>query len=926
MNNRIKKILYNNYDYLIVIFIVIISNLLWYNFKFPPVTGNSGFDIYPFRTLSISLEPYNFYSWSVSYIPPVLGIPDNIIYSLFYFISYNSYGFAIFMSSIIWEILGAISLFYLSKKFLAYNNLNKNFSYFSIIFLVFNEEIVNGAQFDTSASLLIIAIAIMYLILFKSYKYSLLAGVYSFFLFAGFPGGTLTYIEEIIAILLLLIIAIIVLKKYRDKYFIKNAILGISLSVIFIILSNSYFILPFLSVKSLYFSALSSVNPTYAFSFTFDKIETLNNSIRLINNWADYSGFAPLWMTSYLKNPFISIILYTVPFLALISIIFKHKKINIVIYITTIITIFLSKANNPPFGGLFKYMILHFNILRPFYNGSSFSPFLIIEYCLLLPISIASIYSFLDKIEKKDFNFRIKRTINYSKKIIPVIIIIIMLVSVFPQLSPELVHGNPSTPLESSLPSYYYNASDFLMKTPNAPVMVFPEVNTFNSNTYDNKTWYNGVNIYPGIIHNPSVANSYPLNYVGGKGEVYNILSYIYNPECFSNHLTLYNNTIHYKYNNIVTHNESHISNSSISYYAYLNGSPYNDSVSYNINNLVYTVNKSEHNSNGQWLIGNIKPNINIDNYNYLILNYTLNNVNASKIEFGLFDGGVSNWYSFNSYVNIQNGSYNYLVIPVRDPSTNGGLDNYNNITAIVINYFGYNKNTINNHGKIKISGISLIKNNPVNYTEGPKYIYHALKLLGVDYAYVDTSINSGNGTFYNMLFSLDPSQFKLVFHEQSVYIYELAGNSSLFSSINKLYYYNNNNELYSNLYNNLTEANAGFVNNSLNIKENRYSNATISIISDKNNIYKLNIIHNDTTIVEFKTDYNNNWVAYSGNIKLKHIEIDGFANAWVVPAGVTNITIHYNGSNQYSFIEAFALALPLFEIIALFFVFRRKK
>lgn len=916
--NNIKKTLYNNRAYLIVLLIILISNLLWYNFKTPPVTANSGFDIYPYRNLSIFLKPYNFYSWPVSYIPPILGIPNDIVYSIFYFISNNSYGFAIFVSSIIWEIFGAFSLFYLSKKFLVYNNLNKNFAYFSVLFLAFNEEIVNGAQFDTSASLVIISIAIVYLVLFKSYKYSLLAGIFSFFLLAGFPGSTLVYLEEIIVILLLFIIIIVLLKRYKNKYFMKNVVLGISLSTLFIIIANSYFIFPYIGINSLYLSALSAANPTYAFSFGFDKIETLNNAIRLINNWADMSSFAPLWMIPYLRNPFVNIILYTIPFLALISIIFRHKKLNIVIYAIMLLTIFLSKANNPPLGYFFKYLIDNFDILRPFYNGASFSPFLIIEYCLLLPMSIASIYSFIGKVERNALNSKIKKTISYTKKAFPAIIIIIILVSVFPQLSPELVHGNPSTPLESELPSYYYNASNFLMKTPNSPVMVFPEVNTFNSNTYDNKTWYNGVNIYPGIIHNPSISNSYASNYVGGKGSIYNILNYVYNPTFFSNHLTLEKN--------MILQNESTILNSSITYSAILSSSPFNDSISHNKNNLTYAVNKSEYQSGGQWAIGNIKPSINIDNYNYLIFNYTLNNINASNIELGLFHNSVGNWYHFNSYINTENRKYDYLVIPIREPSTYGGLDNYTNITDVVINYFGYDKNTNNNYGAIGINGMSLIKNNPVNYSIGAKYIYHDLKLLGIDYTYVDTSIDSGNGTFYNMLFSLDPTQFKLVFHEKSVYIYRLSANLNLFSPINRLYSYNNTDELYSNLYNNLTEGGVAFVNNSFNIKEYAYSNATINIMSDKNNMYNIHITHDKTSIVEFKTDYNEKWVAYSGNIKLKHIKINGFSNAWIIPANVSNITIHYKGAKEYGFIEAFTLSLPLLEVIAFFFVFRRKK
>jgi len=929
MNNEFKSVLYKNRQYLLIIIIVLISNLLWYNFKYPPVSGNSGFNIYPYRYLFIALKPFNFYSWPVSYIPPIFGIPDNLIYSLFYFISFNSYGFAIFMSSIIWEIIGAISLFYLSKKFLRYNNLNENFAFFSVIFLAFNEEIVNGANngatFDIVASMLITTIAIIYLVMFKSYKYSLLAGIYSFFLFAGFPNGTLTYVDDIIGILIIFFIIIVILNKYQNNGFIKNMLLGIILSSIFIILSNSYFILPFLSVKSLYFSALNSANPTYAFGFSLGKFEQFPYYLRLINNWADWSNFAPSWMSSYLSNPYIGIMLFMIPIFSLLSIIFSHTKITILIYIIMLLTLFFSKGTEPPFGYIFKDLILHFDFLRPFYNGSyALSPFLIIEYSLLFPLTVSAIYNLVGVIEKKKMKSIIGKTAGYTKKIMPIIIIIIMLISVYPQLSPQLVHGNMSTPLESSLPSYYYNASSFLMTNPNAAVMVFPEVNTFNSNTYNNVTWYNGIDIYPGIIYNPSVSNSYPLNYVGGKGNVYNILNYIYNPNFFSNHLSLYENINSSKFNaNPI--NYSVILNSNITYYAYLNGPPFNDAVIYNENNLTYTVNKSAYHGGGQWLIGNIKPGVNLNNYNYLILNYSLINVNTSSLGLGLFSGGVGNWYSFNLYININNGSYSYLVIPIKDPSYNGGLEYYNNITAIVINYYGYDKNTVNNTGKVIISGLSLYKNNPINYSVGAKYLYHDMKILGITYAYVDTSIDSGNGSYYNMLFSNDGSQFKLIFHEKSVYIYKLAGNFGLFSYANKVSYYNNNNELLSNLYDNLTDYNTAFVNSTLRLNETSYGNASIKIISSTNNIYKLNINHNNTTIIEFKTDYNKNWVAYSGNIKLKHIEINGFENAWIIPSGFNNITIYFKGQNSYKFIEAIELSFPLIEFIGFIYLWRRK-
>lgn len=58
-----------------------------------------------------------------------------------------------------------------------------------------------------------------------------------------------------------------------------------------------------------------------------------------------------------------------------------------------------------------------------------------------------------------------------------------------------------------------------------------------------------------------------------------------------------------------------------------------------------------------------------------------------------------------------------------------------------------FNKNTINNYGKIVINGISLSENNPINYSTEPEYI-SCHKDLGISYTYVDTSIISATVHF----------------------------------------------------------------------------------------------------------------------------------------------------------------------------------
>jgi hypothetical protein len=165
MRNLLSK---NIFQYVVVAAIIVISNILWYNFRLPPISANSGFNIFPFRQIQISLLPLNVFSWPVSYIPPILGMPNNLIYAVFYAASGNGYSIALFLSNVIWEMLGAFSVFYLSRIFLKSVSLDPRFAYFPVIFIAFNEEIIQGSQFDLSASLLAIAMVLLYLALYNS--------------------------------------------------------------------------------------------------------------------------------------------------------------------------------------------------------------------------------------------------------------------------------------------------------------------------------------------------------------------------------------------------------------------------------------------------------------------------------------------------------------------------------------------------------------------------------------------------------------------------------------------------------------------------------------------------------------------------------------------------------------------------------------
>ena len=909
----------NIFQYAVVAAIIIISNILWYNFRLPPITGNSGFNIFPFRQIQISLLPLNVFSWPVSYIPPILGMPNDLIYALFYVASGNSYSIALFLSNIIWEILGAFSVFYLSRTLLKSVGLDPRFAYVSVIFIAFNEEIIQGSQFDLPASLLAIAMVLLYLALYYSRLYTLPLGVYSFFMLSSFPAGSLDYSLELLAIFIFVGIIFFSNGMRRNFQNFKRFIVVGICSLVAIVAANAYLIYSFLSVKSLYFSALSAANPSYPFSFSFDKIEVIQNAIRLINNWADYSGYAPTWMVPYLSNPVIYVLLFLAPALALLSVIFIRKKSVIILFAFTAILIFLSKANNPPLGIVFQWIILHIDVLRGFYNGASFSGFLVIAYSLLIGVSLSAIFAGL-----KSRLSRSARTITRRLgRVIPLLVVIIIVAmiisSVYPTLSGQIEEGNSSTPLGSALPQYYYNASNYLVSQGGYPAMVFPEVNTFNANTVNNTTWYNGVNIYPGVIYSPSISGSYALNFVGGRGSVYQILSSIYIPQSYDALLRLNSSLKFSSYESF--------SNANVTYSPYLKGPPFNDSVAFLPGELIYSVNKSVYHDGGQWLIGSLSRTVNLSSYKYLILNYKGQNISASSLELGMFEpDGAGNWYYFSSYPMIRAQNSSYLVINIKNPTIDGG-GSLDNVTGVVINYDPSSNST--GTGIFALSGFSI---SPViNYSY--EYILDGMandmNTLGIKYAYVDTSIDSGNGTYYRNLFDSDSSLFTQVFHEGTVYIYRNNAYTGLFQTENKLNLYRNESSLLNGLYFNASSEGM-WVNSSAMLPYSAsYSNPTIAWKASGSTEYTVNFsISDEKTLLLFKTDFSTNWNAYLPNgTKLKHFMADGYANGFIVPQNTTLVYIRYAGTTEYKTIELSALSAPAIELgLFVYGMFRRRK
>ena len=255
-----------------------------------------------------------------------------------------------------------------------------------------------------------------------------------------------------------------------------------------ILVGNAYLVLPLLITRGQYFAALSSNNPAYAFSFTFDNIETLPNSIRLITNWAVVSRFAPPWAGSYLNDPWSSLLLFTLPILAFGAALFIRRLLDIVLYGMMLIAVLLSTASNPPGGQVFTSAIIAQPALRPFYNGEIFSPIVLLFYSAFAAFTIHRLATLAFSGEgllpcsgswwRSSARFANPHSARAASRVWAIFVVCtlttVLLISVYPALLPSDAVGSSYAPSFSSLPGYYSSANQYLESSGRSnAVMVF---------------------------------------------------------------------------------------------------------------------------------------------------------------------------------------------------------------------------------------------------------------------------------------------------------------------------------------------------------------------------------------------------------------------------------------------------------------------
>ena len=643
--------------------------------------------------------------------------------------------------------------------------------------------------------------------------------------------------------------------------------------------------------------------------------------MRLILDWGSYTEYSANWVSTYLANPFISFFLYIFPFLSLSSIIFLKKK-DYYICILLVLSIFAATTSNPPFGYIFEDIMLYIGPLRVFYEADAYYPILVILYSILVPFTFYNFSNILRQYYTKH-NHNIKQKLNFhlnnrTDKVFAIVLFLIILVPAFPMYTGLIDNSGPVMPVESRIPDYYFNANNFLQSIGhNSPVMVFPGINGFSSYQTSGHIWYQGTDIYPAVISNPSISNDVSGTYTIGRGDAYSIISYVYGSPIYQIQKSYINTSSLYSSNNFIKSNDSLIK--WVSNYPTDNvtfrTNPYQ--LDYRVNRNVYTSILANHK-----LIGYFTHPINLSMYNYLILKI------KTSIPTSSFKVGFMNSNGYLLYLTNMNNFLPTITpnsiseVPIYLGQNNKAL-NSNNISSIVILYHYQNGEPVN--FCVSLYSLKFIKSK-VSY---PTIIARGMNILGVKYAYVDKGILNPygmfNGTGYDSIFE-NSSIYRLDFRLDTVSIYSYNSYEGLISGYSQIDNYKNESSLFGNLFFNISSN----VTPLYGLNEGSFkgsSNSTVTSYSECSpTSFIANVSYKGKFAIFFKEGYNPNWIALNslGKIINTHFEADGYGNGWIISNNTSKIEILYRGASFYSGLVTVSVIIPFIMLSAFTFQYIR--
>lgn len=256
-----------------------------------------------------------------------------------------------------------------------------------------------------------------------------------------------------------------ILVHWKEKTNVKHSFRFTIVVALFWALLSMYWMIPmgFSILEEFAKAGLQSIGLSDISIFKLNSAPLLE-ALRLAGYWALYEGYKgdPYypWATSYASSLFL-LISFLVPFLAFLPLISRSKNKHVLYFaFLALLGLFLVKGSLPPLENLNLHLFSIPGLLRIFREPIiKFGMIVALAYAFLIGVGVDDLYNYLKK-----FNYYHKPIIS----IISLILIIFLLLGIYawPFWSGDVIYagGKISASARIKIPSYYYNASNYLGK------------------------------------------------------------------------------------------------------------------------------------------------------------------------------------------------------------------------------------------------------------------------------------------------------------------------------------------------------------------------------------------------------------------------------------------------------------------------------
>ncbi len=710
----------------------------------------------------------------------------------------------------------------------------------------------------------------------EDFRYSLGAALLSFLELGRFPVVSARYgLAVLSAMMVISGVWIISSPKGRREGRFPFSMKSLVLTAVLILAVNAYWIIPYLELRSSYASTLAA----FPLDFSANRWSTLTNSIRLLGSWPLHSEYVP-YGSVYSLNLAVIVFTFVLPITALSSAALERGRRVILVTVGAILLIFLSKGTNEPFGFVFS-ALTSFSVLKVFYISDSFEQFLLQAYCIMIGVTVSTIFAYLWK------HRGLKQQLLGIG--IPVLLVVSILIAAWP-ITTGTVMTNYFSPNQRgvTIPSFYYGAARWLDDNAGSSRVLIAH----NPSVYESTDWgFQGATEFYQLFFNSRVITGTATQYSSSSSllrDVYNVY-YRFTTE-----------TPIYSVGNVTFRtltNSTWASSQSDSVEVVKDGSALGPYLNWKIGpNPDSSREISKQLSTTNWTL-----------YDALALriNGTFQ-TNALSVGIGDSDGLVG-WYYFSGHIRETLDGWSTLFLPLM--GSDESRFNANSVASLFLRY----TQTNNESASISLADFHLAR---ISY-ESTSWA-KTLGLLGVRYILEDRSLLQGRWTFPILN---DTAAFSPAYASGPIEIYRNFYAGTMLYSPSKIEFASSNtggSQLTS--IGSFTPNESAFVTDSQIfslLNSTSLSPAMVKVAYQSSSTYRIDASARGPFVIILSENFDPNWNACDsqGNC-FSHFYANGFGNGWYIPIpGSYEISI--TDSNQTSYTLAFAFSLVTIAVLA---------